>query len=373
MRRTILYPRFEHPAIEERYGSWQAQLFLRRAVPGAQWVTYDSLADAAARVEGEHCLVVTDPLLLVGEGLVELLAAALTPDVVAAIPTSNVPALPAQAASDLEPYLTIRQFQDAAAERAQRPTATTKVTWQGDPGIYLTTKAHLGNLDGQRVAIATNAYVHRWTQLRAQPRTDLLPLIPTTAHNILEFGCAEGLLGETIKARQACRFVGIEIDPVAAAAAEKRLDRVYRDDATTLVTTLDERFDCVIGGDVLEHLGDPWSFLANLRELAEVGGVLLLSIPNVANWAIVSDLLRGRFDYAYMAIACAGHLRFFSRNTIADALEIAGWTVESIEPQAPIVNGQTAALLEQLRQSGIPHDTADLLPTGFYVTARKRA
>src|SRR5437764_3421657 len=30
-------------------------------------------------------------------------------------------------------------------------------------------------LDGRTVAIAPDAYVHRWTELRSQPRTDLLP------------------------------------------------------------------------------------------------------------------------------------------------------------------------------------------------------
>jgi SAM-dependent methyltransferase len=175
-----------------------------------------------------------------------------------------------------------------------------------------------------------------------------------------------------VKARQNCRFVGIEIDPLAAAQAGQRLDRVCCGDATELIETLGERFDCIIGGDVLEHLGDPWSFLIRLRELATPDALLLLSVPNVANWAIVADLLRGRFDYAYIAIACAGHLRFFGRNTIVDALEIAGWSVEAIEPQPPIVNQEAASLLHRLATSGIRHDPEELVAPGFYVRARPR-
>lgn len=381
MRLAILYPQFAHPAIEERYGSWQSQLFLRRAAREADWITYppdEAIGTVASRVDADHCLVVTDPLLLVGSSIVACLSAALAADTAAALPVTNAASHDAQRVQSLEPYLTIRQFQEAAEARAAGNESPRITTWEGDPGIYLCPTAFLraahgtasGALDGQRVAISPNAYVHRWTQLRSQPRADLLPRIPSSARNILEFGCAEGLLGEAVKLRQTCRFVGIEIDPQAAEAARTRLDHVYCEDATELASRLTEQFDCIIGGDVLEHLSDPWTFLFRLRELALPGAALLLSIPNVANWAIAGDLLRGRFDYAYIAIACAGHLRFFSRNTIADALEIAGWTVESIDPQPSIVNDETTRLLRQLEESGIPHDPSDLVAPGFYVLAR---
>lgn len=219
------------------------------------------------------------------------------------------------------------------------------------------------------MTVAPAAYVHRWTPLRAQSRADLLPRVPLTAKKILEFGCAEGLLGQEIKRRQKCRVVGIEVDEQAAAKARKRLDDVYCGDATELIDIIDQKFDCIIGGDVLEHLDDPWSFLKGLREIATPGATLLLSIPNIANWAIIADLLQNRFDYAYIAITCAGHLRFFTRSTIKDMLEIAGWSVVGIEQQTPITNSNTKTFLEKLQQAGL--DTSpDLLAPGFYVLAR---
>jgi 2-polyprenyl-3-methyl-5-hydroxy-6-metoxy-1,4-benzoquinol methylase len=383
MRLAILYPRFAHPAIEERYGSWQSQLFLRRTARDAEWITYnpdDDVMTAAARTSADVCLVVTDPLLLVGPGIADTLASALTEGVAGAIPVTNEARRSDQLVAGIEPYLTIRQFEEAAEAVLKRDLPARAVTWDGDPGLYLSSTAFLRTvsrkvvnaLDGERVAIARTAYVHRWTRLRSQPRADLLPRIPTNATSILEFGCAEGLLGQTVKARQDCRFVGIEIDPRAASKAETRLDRVLCGDATELLSTVGEHFDCIIGGDVLEHLSDPWSFLIGLRKLAAPGALLLLSVPNVANWAIVADLLRGRFDYAYIAIACAGHLRFFGRNTITDALEIAGWAVERIDRQPQIVNQETTSLLQQLAATAIPHDPEALLVPGFYVHARPR-
>ena len=381
VRIAILYPHFVHAAIEERYGSWQSQLFLRRAAPGAEWVTYDPDADicvAARDIAADYCIVVTDPLLLCGTALLDCLAAALAGGVVAAIPVTNEGTQGAQIAGEIEPYLTIRQFKETAGDRATRNEPAKVVVWSGDPGLYLAPAAFVRNaqstaaeaLNGRNVAISPNAYVHRWTRLRSQARTDLLPRIPDSVQSILEFGCAEGILGQAVKARQPCRFVGIEIDPEAAEKAGLRLDHVYCGNAEEIVSTLAEGFDCILGGDVLEHLADPWSFLTGLRKLANEEALLLLSIPNVANWAIIADLLRGTFDYAYIAIACAGHLRFFGRETITDALEIAGWSVESIEPQTPIVNSETFLLLKQLSEAGIPHDPDALLAPGFYVRAR---
>src|SRR5260221_3896134 len=382
MRLAILYPRFAHPAIEERYGSWQSQLFLRRAARDAEWITYnpdDDVKTAAGLTAADVCLVVTDPLLLVGAEIASTLASALTEGVLGAIPVTNEARRSDQLAAGIEPYLTIRQLEEAAEAVLRRDLPARTATCEGDPGLYLSSTAFLrtvsrkaGNaLDGERVAIARTAYVHRWTRLRSQPRADLLPRIPTHATSILEFGCAEGLLGQTVKARQDCRFVGIEIDPRAASQAQTRLDRVLCGDATELLSSVGERFDCIIGGDVLEHLSDPWSFLTGLRAIAAPDALLILSVPNVANWAIVADLLRGRFDYAYIAIACAGHLRFFGRNTITDALEIAGWSVEHIEGQPQIVNQETASLLKQLASTAIPHDPEALLAPGFYVHARR--
>ena len=94
---------------------------------------------------------------------------------------------------------------------------------------------------------------------------------------------------------------------------------------------LDEHFDWIVGGDIVEHLDEPWSFLAELRRVAAPGGHLLLSIPNLANASVVADLLHGRFDYVYMGLTCVGHLRFFTRQSIEDMLTIAGWTVVAID------------------------------------------
>src|ERR1700682_2457774 len=192
MRLALLYPHFVHPAIEDRYGSCQSQLCLRRAGGEAQWIAYrpdEPIGAVASRADADFCLVVTDPLLLVGTSIVACLSAAFTTDIAAVIPMTNVEGNDAQHVRDLEPYLTIRQFQEVVEARAMSLTHPLTLVWNGDPGLYLCSTALLRNvpntapeaLNGQEVAISPKAYVHRWTRLRSQPRTDLLPFIPQSA------------------------------------------------------------------------------------------------------------------------------------------------------------------------------------------------
>lgn len=378
---ALLYPRFDHPAVEERYASWQTQMLLRRGEEHGRILFYDPeehARDVVADVEAEHVLVATDPLVLPSTRIGVRLRDALTKSgAAAAVPVANESRHPRQQRPPLLPYFTLRELQASIEASAALPESIERVTWDAsDPALYLCRTELLDAIDrplrtaltGVDVAISTTDYVHRWSSLRGQVRHDLLDLVSTDAKSILEFGCGEAPLGEALKKRQRCRVVGIELDPDAANIAKKRIDAVYRGDVREIVSILDERFDWIIGGDIVEHLDEPWSFLDELRRLATPGGHLLLSIPNLSNASIVADLLRGRFDYVYMGLTCVGHLRFFTRQSIEDMLSIAGWTVERIAPQNLGLTASGNELLSAL--ATLPHSREDLEPTGYYVIAR---
>jgi SAM-dependent methyltransferase len=382
MSPAVLYPRFDHPAIEERYASWQSQMLLR-AGGDIEFASYDAeepASFAAAELESDHVLVITDPLLLPPAKLVTRLRELLvhTSSVVAALPVSNEAENPIQRRA-AAPYLTLRELQQVTAELQSRGADGEVVKWDGaDPAAYLCRTAWLETIDdpprhalaGRDVVISPADYIHRWSSLRGQTRTDLLARIAPDAKTVLEFGCGEAPLGAALKQRQKCRVVGIEIDPRAAAIARKRIDDVYCGDAREIVAVIREKFDWIIGGDIVEHIDEPWSFLSDLRKIAAPGGRLLLSIPNIAHAAVVSDLIRGRFDYVYMGLTCVGHLRFFTRRTIEEMLSIAGWTVVEIAPQETVVTRGREELLAALAAARIPHSKEDLIPAGYYVVAR---
>ncbi|HEX8173289.1 MAG TPA: class I SAM-dependent methyltransferase [Thermoanaerobaculia bacterium] len=384
---AILYPRFDHPAIEERYASWQTQMLLRGGAGRPRLIFYDPderardvAADAADETGAEYLLVVTDPLLLPSPELPSRLLVALqSSNADAVVPVMNESANAAQRRAPGKLYLTLRELQETIESMARQTPSVSRVTWdRADPGLYLcraelllAVNAPLSNALEQRdVAVSATDYVHRWSSLRGQTRHDLLALISPEAKSVLEFGCGEAPLGEALKRRQRCRVVGIELDAAAAAIARKRIDAVYRGDVREIVSILDERFDWIIGGDIVEHLDEPWSFLTDLRRLSTPGGHLLLSIPNLANASVVSDLLHGRFDYVYMGLTCVGHLRFFTRQTIVDMLTIAGWSVVEITPQDLGATPARDELFAALDAAGFAHSKEDLAPTGYYVIAR---
>jgi 2-polyprenyl-3-methyl-5-hydroxy-6-metoxy-1,4-benzoquinol methylase len=376
---TILYPHFEHAAIEERYASRQTRLRLGADRRPLELHRLDAPASTvAAEISSEHSLVVTDPLLVPGGDVAVGLVEALTPDVAAALPVTNVAEHPQQRCSPDPPYLTLRELELFARERSEAAPERTRLVWEAsDPGLYLCetrllrdTQASLRRvLAGRQVIVSHNDYVHRFDPLRGQTRADLLARIPETAKAILDLGCGEGALGAALKKRQNCRVVGVDIDASAIALARECIDAAHCGDVRRVAPILGETFDVIVGGDVIEHLDEPWSFLADLRRLCRPDAILLLSLPNVANASIVSDLLHGRFDYVYSGLLCAGHLRFFTRRTIEDMLALAGWSVIDIEPQPEFASTGATDLLRMLAATGQADLAEHVRPPGFYVKA----
>lgn len=384
---AVLYPRFDHPAIEERYASWQTQMRLRRMQERTEFDFYDeneTAAEVAAGITAPHVLVVTDPLVVTSPAIgVRLREVVESTGAAAAVPVTNEGRHPRQQRPAPAPYVTLRELEEVFAQvESAPPQSGDLLRWDdSDPAVYLCRTPFLATvreplrhaLRGRDVAIDGSTYVHLFTALRAQSREDLLPYIPESARSILELGCGEAALGVLVKKRQRCRVVGIELDPDAAAVARKRIDDVYCGDARHIIELLHEQFDCIVTSEILEHVDDPWSLLAELRRITAPGGRLVISIPNIANAAIAGDLLRGRFDYTYIGLACAGHLRFFTRSTIEELLSISGWTIEQIVPQRAIVSKAGEELLAKLRAGGIEIAEDDLLATGYYVVARNES
>lgn len=379
---AVLYPRYDHPAIEERYASWQSQMLLRQG-EGQHLVLYykdHAASKALAAVEEEHVLVITDPLVIPSRRLgTRLLRALLESGAAAALPVSNESEHPLQKRPAAVPYLTLRELELVLSQMERSDAPLERTIWdRSDPAAYLCRTELLAEsreplrnaLSGRDVAISPSDYIHRWASLRGQVREDLLARIDLQARSVLEFGCGEASLGQALKARQKCRVVGVELDPEAAAVAKKRIDAVFSGDVQEIVSILNETFDWIVGGDIVEHLAEPWPFLAELRRLCRPGGHLLLSLPNIANASIINDLLQGRFDYVYMGLTCVGHLRFFTRRSIEEMLTIAGWTVAEVIPQEVPATLGHAELLQSLRSSGVSFSEADLMPGGYYVIAR---
>ena len=159
-------------------------------------------------------------------------------------------------------------------------------------------------------------------------RPELLALIPPTAATVLEVGCGRGRLGASLKARQTCKVIGIELDKEAATIARGPLDLVLSGDMEQMDLDLwEEYFDVVVCGDVLEHFRDPAKQLARIRQWLKPGGVVIASIPNVRHHSVVRSLLDGNWTYEPAGLLDETHLHFFTRRNIEQLFEDVGYTV----------------------------------------------
>jgi 2-polyprenyl-3-methyl-5-hydroxy-6-metoxy-1,4-benzoquinol methylase len=162
---------------------------------------------------------------------------------------------------------------------------------------------------------------------------------------------------------------GHELDPAAAQEARRVCQHVYVGDLSAFdVEELPEDYQVLLFGDTLEHLPDPPAVLRRLRTRLAPGGHLVLSIPNVANWAVRLGLMAGHFDYAERGILDRTHLRFYTQATLTEMLGQAGFEITRLVATVPVpaVTGEGPARLA--------HRIGNLRPSlfayTFVVTAR---
>jgi 2-polyprenyl-3-methyl-5-hydroxy-6-metoxy-1,4-benzoquinol methylase len=152
---------------------------------------------------------------------------------------------------------------------------------------------------------------------------ELLRAVPSGALRILEVGCAAGRLGEALKriGPPGREVFGIELNEAAAAQAALRLDHVYSLDVARSDPPLElGSLDCMLFGDVLEHLPDPLAVLRRYKPFLKPGGIVLCSIPNLQHHTVVSALLANDFQYQPAGLLDTTHLRFFTASSILKML-----------------------------------------------------
>jgi 2-polyprenyl-3-methyl-5-hydroxy-6-metoxy-1,4-benzoquinol methylase len=170
----------------------------------------------------------------------------------------------------------------------------------------------------------------------------LLALIES-GRRVLDVGCSSGYLARPLVER-GCTVVGLERDPVAAEEARAVCEEVLVGDVETMDLPFEEgSFDVVLCGDLIEHLRDPEAFLVRVRPLLRAGGRLVLTTPNVANWAMRLGLLAGRWRYTERGILDRTHTHLFTRATLVETLERAGYRVVELDFTVPLPVARTPA------------------------------
>ena len=151
---------------------------------------------------------------------------------------------------------------------------------------------------------------------------------------VLDIGPGNGVIGNALRENAFEQLYAVEID----AAARQNLKPIYQRIEASIEPYEREaaQFDIVLMLDVLEHMPDPFDFLARVRKLMPLGACALISVPNIAHWSMRLSLLFGFFEYTNRGLLDRTHLQFFNRRRFEKLLASSGFCAQlrgaSIEP-----------------------------------------
>src|SRR4051794_5460373 len=140
---------------------------------------------------------------------------------------------------------------------------------------------------------------------------------------ILDLGCADGRLGERLRA-QGHTVVGVDLEKDDLVG--ERLDDFFEADLDHgIPKEVGDGYDLILAADVLEHVRKPESLLREMRGLLNDHGTVIASVPNFGHWYPRLRVVSGRFGYDRRGILDDGHVRFFTRHSFEAMVKSAGY------------------------------------------------
>jgi len=159
------------------------------------------------------------------------------------------------------------------------------------------------------------------------PKYDLLASWVGSGKNVLDVGCGSGAFARRLISL-GNKVTGVEVSEENYLQAKKDI-LVYTGDFVE--TKIEEIFDIVLFGDVLEHMHNPEQALLKARELAPR---IILCVPNFNFWGVKILRLFG-VKKMKTGILDASHVYYFNKRIIEKMILTTGLQVTNLAMPAP--------------------------------------
>ncbi len=148
-----------------------------------------------------------------------------------------------------------------------------------------------------------------------------------TGKKVLDVGCNTGYLKKLSAANE---FYGLDFNKkyLKVAKANGYEETYFSNLNQDTPPKISEKFDVLVFADVLEHLLDPSKVLRFfLKKNLTKNGLVIISLPNVANVLIRFKLLLGKFNYTENGILDSSHLHLYTAATARKFISTSGLLV----------------------------------------------
>ena len=158
----------------------------------------------------------------------------------------------------------------------------------------------------------------------------LLRMPPESVPRCLEIGCGFGFALDFSRYAFGWEVLGVDPSPLAGAGGEALGLPVFRTYFNADLDLGPEPFDLVLCSEILEHVAEPHSLLAAIRDRLSPEGLLVLSTPNLA-------IVRRETEEGALgrALSPGLHLVLYDRAALSLARAV-GFRVESDTISLPV-------------------------------------
>jgi len=155
----------------------------------------------------------------------------------------------------------------------------------------------------------------------------------STGSEILDVGAGEGALSERLS-DAGFKVTALDINEKDFKSKKSKFCQLNFNDENELSNfsaQYTEKFDGVIGVEVIEHIENPWKYIDFMKRLIKPGGILLITTPNITSWlSRLIFLFEGRFhqfadgdlSYGHIAPISSWELRVVLKNSGFEKVEI---------------------------------------------------